>query len=221
MLKEYSDKLDNVNIKVVSIVKDILDSNKNILTGLEECNKELLVKAKENLKNMGARAVEIDNMVLKILALYAPEATDLRLVLASFKIINELLRASSNTRTFISGLSTYCSELDEKDFRDLAIPMQKSTIECLSLIVDMLNSTTNEEIESLHQKVIVAESKTNEYYEVLQDSIYKKNLEKLDFDKYNKILRAFRKSEKIGDRALDIAALIHFAKIGGELGAFE
>lgn len=221
MLKDYSDKLIEINDKMLAITQDILDANKIILAGLQECNKELLDNAKNNLKNMSSRTTDIDNSIVKILALYSPEAKDLRFAVSFFKISNELLRASSNTRTFITGLSNYCTELDETTVKDFAVPMQKSTIECLTSIVNMIKSSSNDEIQELFNQIVISENKTDEYYELLQDSIYKKAPNIDDFGKFTKILRALRKSEKIADRALDVGTLIHFARIGGKLGPLE
>lgn len=221
MLKDYSDKLDEINDKMLSITQDILDANKIILTGLQECNKGLLDNAKSNLKNMSTRTTEIDNSIVKILALYSPEAKDLRFAVSFFKISNELLRASSNTRTFISGLSNYCTELDETTVKEFAVPMQKSTIDCLTAVVKMIKATSNEETQESFNNIIVSENKTDEYYELLQDNIYKKAPNIEDFGKFTKILRALRKSEKIADRALDVGNLLLFARIGGELGTAE
>lgn len=221
MLKDYSDKLIEINDKMLAITQDILDANKIILAGLQECNKELLDNAKNNLKNMSSRTTDIDNSIVKILALYSPEAKDLRFAVSFFKISNELLRASSNTRTFITGLSNYCTELDETTVKDFAVPMQKSTIECLTSIVNMIKSSSNDEIQELFNQIVISENKTDEYYELLQDSIYKKAPNIDDFGKFTKILRALRKSEKIADRALDVGTLIHFARIGGKLGPLD
>lgn len=221
MLKDYSDKLNEINDKMLAITQDILEANKIILTGLQECNKDLLDNAKNTLKNMSLRTTDIDNSIVKILALYSPEAKDLRFTVSFFKISNELLRASSNTRTFITGLSNYCTELDEITVKDFAVPMQKSTIECLSNVVKMIKSSSNDEIQEFFNQIVISENKTDEYYELLQDSIYKKAPNIDDFGKFTKILRALRKSEKIADRALDVGTLIHFARIGGKLGHLE
>ena len=113
MLKTYSNQLDEINEKIVNIAESLLAANRVILNGLQECDKELLESAKNSLKNMSSKTVKIDNTIVKLLALYTPEAKDLRLIVSFLKITNELVRASSNTRSFISGLSNYCKELDE------------------------------------------------------------------------------------------------------------
>ncbi|MBU1883113.1 PhoU family transcriptional regulator [bacterium] len=221
MLKTYSNQLDDINEKIATIAENILEANRVILNGLQECDKKLLEKAKESLKNMSSKTVEIDNTIVKILALYSPEARDLRLIVSFFKITNELLRASSNTRSFISGLSNYCTELDETTVKEFAVPMQKSTVECLTAVVTMIKTTCTDETQELFNKVLISESKTDDLYELLQDNIYKQAPSIEDFGKFTKILSALRKSEKIADRALDVGSLLLYARIGGELGLIE
>ena len=96
--------------------------------------------------------------------------------------------------------------------------MQKSTVECLAAVVEMIKTTCEDETQDNFNKVLIAESKADDFYEILQDHIIKMAPNIEDFGKFTKILSALRKSEKIADRALDIASLLLFARLGGELG---
>ena len=221
MLITYSNQLDEINNKIEEIAENILEANQAILNGLIECDKEVLESAKESLKNMSSKTTEIDNNIIKVLALYSPEARDLRLIVSLFKITNELLRASSNTRSFISGLSNYCTELDVVTVKDFAVPMQRSTVECLLKVVSMLKTTCTDETQELFNKLLIGESKTDDLYELLQESVIKQAPNIEDFGKFTKILSALRKSEKIADRSLDIGTLLLFARVGGEMGMKE
>ncbi|MDD2357289.1 MAG: hypothetical protein PHX13_05195 [Thiovulaceae bacterium] len=221
MLITYSNQLDEINDKIVVIAENILEANKAILNGLIECDKDLLESAKESLKNMSSKTTEIDNSIIKVLALYSPEARDLRLIVSLFKITNELLRASSNTRSFIAGLSDYCKELDVVTVKDFAVPMQKSTVDCLITVAAMLKTTCSDETQELFNKLLIGESKTDDLYELLQESVFKQAPNIEDFGKFTKILSALRKSEKIADRSLDVGTLLLFARVGGEMGIRE
>lgn len=217
MLPTYSAQLEAVNTEIGSLAQNIYDANSVILEGLTKCNKELLESAKESLKNMSSKTNDIDNSIVKILALFSPEAKDLRLMVTMFKITNELLRASANTRSFITGLVEYCSEIDAISVRDFAVPMQKSTVECLDIINKMLHTSCADETQELYNRLLIAESKTDDLYELLQESVVKQAPVQTDFEKYTKMLRSLRKSEKIADRALNIGNVLLFAKLGGEL----
>ncbi len=219
MIKTYMQELDNINSTISTLLNDILQANIGIAKGLLECDKQLLDLAKKSLNNMSTKTTEIDNHIVKILALHSPEARDLRLIVSIFKITNELVRASSNTRSFIKGFSSYCDELDMQTIKEYALPLQKETINCLEGILDMVKSTCVDEIQELFNKVLISENKTNDLYELLQENIFQHAKEIEDFTKFTKILNALRKSEKIADRALEIGNLLLFAKIGGHIGS--
>lgn len=221
MLKTYSNQLEDINNNILSVAISILESNKVVLNAMLECDKELLESAKNSIKNMSARMTEIDNHIIKVLALYSPEARDLRLIVSLFKITNELLRASSNTRSFISGLSNYCVELDSDTVRNFAVPMHKSTVDCLTTMVEMLQTTCTDETQENYNKILIEENKSDDLYELLQENVIKQAPHIEDFHKFTKILSALRKSEKISDRSLDVANLLLFARVGGEMGVIE
>lgn len=221
MMKTYREDLEDINTTISILINDILQANIIIAGGLQKCDIDLLNSAKENIKNMLSKTANIDNKIIKMLALNSPEARDLRFIVAIFKITNELVRASSNTRSFIKGFSSYCDELDMQTIKEYALPLQKATIECLQGILEMFQATCEDEIQELFNKVLIAENKTDDLYELLQDNIFKHAKEIENFSKFTKILNALRKSEKIADRSLEIAHLLLFAKLGGHLGSLE
>lgn len=220
-MKTLAQELQDISSAISKIIDDILQANIIIASGLEKCDTVMLEEAKKSLNNMSSKTSSIDNQIVKILALYSPEARDLRLIVSVFKITNELVRASSNTRSFIKGFSSYCDELDLQTIKEYALPLQKATIECLQGVFDMVRSDCIDEIGELFNAVLIAENKTDDLYELLQESIFRQAKEIEDFTKFTKILNALRKSEKIADRALEIANLLLFAKIGGNIGSLE
>jgi phosphate transport system protein len=153
----------------------------------------------------------------KILALYSPEARDLRQVVSYLKITNELLRASTNTRSFIKGFTDVCSDVDLDIINQYAIPMQKSTTKAMKLAISILPLDCNDEIQDICNDVLIEESKTDDLYEMVEKSLFKQASKENDFEKFHNMLRALRKSEKIADRATSIANLLLYIKIGGNL----
>ena len=118
-------------------------------------------------------------------------------------------------------MSNYCIELDAVTVKDFAVPMQRSTVECLLTVVSMLKTTCSDETQELFNKLLIGESKTDDLYELLQESVIKQAPNIEDFGKFTKILSALRKSEKIADRSLDVGTLLLFARVGGEMGIRE
>ena len=114
MLQTFKANLDDIRQKITRIGEDLVKSNELILLALENCDEVKFNEARNYIKNITSKTDEIDNAVIKVLALYTPEARDLRQVVAYFKITNELSRACSNTRSFIRDLLMYVKILMSK-----------------------------------------------------------------------------------------------------------
>ncbi|RXK01129.1 hypothetical protein CRU98_01375 [Arcobacter sp. CECT 8986] len=220
MLKKYTQDLENVHDKALNIVQNILQSNIYILEALETNNLKLLEEAKNCLKSISSESTEIDNSIVKLLALETPEASDLRRVVSFFKITNEIQRTASNTKGIIKNFELCYNTLDEKYISKYTIPLQKTTIICLEGILKMAESS-NDTVKENFNLVFEAQKRTDELYNLFQDNIMKENKEIEQFNQYTKVLNTFRKYDKIANRSLDIAYLIVYAKLGGVLGEVE
>jgi len=108
-------------------------------------------------------------------------------------------------------------ELDKEIINDYAIPMQKATIEALKHTVEMININDIDEVQDLYSKVLIAENKSDDLYDMIETSILSKMDSMQNYKTINKMLSSLRKSEKIADRALSIASLLLYASIGGEI----
>ena len=217
MLKNYEEKLNEIKTSIADIGNGLVQANKLILEALEGCDDAKFTQAKSHIKNVSQKTNDIDKNIITTLALHAPEARDLRALVSYLKITNELLRASTNTRGFIKGFIAVCSEVNIITINEYAIPMQKSTVESLIHTMQMINIDCMDEIQECFNKVLIAENKTDDLYEMVENSLLKEAKDIEHFDKYHKMLGALRKSEKIADRAMSIASLLLYANNGGEI----
>jgi len=217
MIKNYDIELQNVKKEIVSIANGLSKANELILKAIKTCDKKLFEESKTHIKNITNRTNDIDNSIIKLLALYAPEARDLRQVIAYLKITTELLRASTNTRSFIKGFMNVCKEVDIHTINEYAIPLQNSTTKAINIMVSMLDIDCPDELQDCFNEVLIEENKTDDLYELLEKSILHNSKKTDDFEKIHKILRAFRKSAKIADRTISIANLLVYIKVGGTL----
>jgi len=217
MLPKYKEKLDEIKNAVLDIARGLSKSNELILEAMEGCDEEIFSNARDFIRNVGEKATSIDNDIVKTLALYSPEAKDLRLLVAYLKVTNELVRASSNTRSYIKGFTLTCKELDKDIVKEYAIPMQKATVEALKYMVDMIDNNDSDEVQELFSKVLISENKSDDLYDMIETSVLSNEENKIDFKTTNKMLSSLRKSEKIADRSLSIASLLLYASIGGEI----
>ncbi len=217
MLINYKEKLDEIKSSIKEIGNALIKSNNIIIDALKDCKLDHFNDAKLAIKNISNKTNEIDNEIITTLALHSPEARDLRAMVSYLKITNELVRACSNTRSFIKGFQEVCKKVDIKTINDYAIPMQKSTVEALEYTVKMIDVDCVDEIQEHFNKVLIAESKTDDLYEMIENTLIKQADKADNFSRYHQMLSSLRKSEKVADRAISIASLLLFANNGGEI----
>ncbi len=208
------ESLEEIKNNISAIINGLVNSNELIYEAIKDCKKETFTQARAEIKNIGAKADEIDNSIIRALALYSPEARDLRTLVAYLKMTNELSRATSSTRSFIRGFSAICDDIDTQTLNEFIVPMQKSTLKAVKSTASMIDIDDEDEIKDVYNEVLIQESKTDDLYEMVERSLTKK-LD--DFEKTHNILKALRKSGKIASRSIGIANLFVYAKVGGSL----
>ncbi|MBA1432442.1 MAG: phosphate uptake regulator PhoU [Epsilonproteobacteria bacterium] len=218
MVQTFKQNVEEVKNKITAIGEDLVKANELILAALKDCNEEQFNEARNSIKNITSRTDDIDNAIIKILALYTPEARDLRQVVAYFKITNEIARACSNTRSFIRGFTAVCKDLDVNTINEYTVPMQASTVKAIKTSIAMINVEDTDELQEMYEEVLIEENKADDLYEMIERKLVAQaeNCSN-SFEKFHKMLRALRKSEKIAGRAISVANLLVYIKVGGTL----
>lgn len=217
MVTKFDENLEVIKNKINNIGDGLVSANELLLEAIQTCDNEKFDKAKSYIKNISSKTNDIDNDIIKILALYAPEARDLRRVIAFLKITSELSRASSNTRSFIRGFTDVCKDVDVETINEYALPMQRATLHAIKTSIVMVNIEDEDEIREIYNEVLIEENKTEDLYEMVERNLLIQANNSDNFEKYHKMLKALRKSSKIASRAISIANLLVYAKVGGSL----
>jgi len=207
--------LKEIKNEVRELFSNLVKSNEIILDGLKSCNVSEFDKAKEYVKSASIQTDEIDNLIIKILALYSPEARDLRRLVAYLKITTELARASTNTNSFIKGFLNVCELIDRELIDKYLVTLDEATLKCLKVTSEMLDIEDEEELKNKFNEVVVEEHKTDDLYDAIEEEILKNS--NLDYATLNKVLKTIRKMEKIADRMIEVANLLMFYKLGGQI----
>ena len=215
MITKFEENLEEIKVKIIDIGTGLVRANELLLDAIQDCNEEKFTEAKTYIKNISSKSDHIDNSIIKVLALYTPEARDLRQVIAYLKITNELSRACSNTRSFIRGFTDVCKDVDVETINEYAVPMQESTVKAVSQSIAMINLDDEDEIRETYNDVLIQENKTDDLYEMVERNLSLQADGSNSFEKFHKMLRALRKSGKISSRAISIANLLVYAKVGG------
>ena len=219
MLKPYETKLANIKEEISKIGVDVIDSLELCLNSLTQKNIGDLKNVEITEKKLQIKSNEIDNMIVTTLALYSPEAKDLRQLVSYLKITNELVRTGSNAKDFAKKFrKSYSDDLNTSIIIEYAIPLLRSALLSLQTSISIIDETDAKQIEERYHRVIVEESKTDDLYLMVEKNILKLITKNLDLSKeYFDILSALRRLEKIADRAVSIANLLQFAQVGGDM----
>lgn len=219
MLRKYDEKVIEVRDELISIGETVVDSLGDALTFIKDDNISSLKDISVSFKTLDSKSSEIDNKIITTLALYSPEATDLREMVAYLKCTNELMRSAKNVKEFLKLFrKAYSDDLNTKMINEYTIPLLKSAKLSLETSVSMIDDRNKEHIEEKYQRVQIEETKTDDLYEMVEKNILKLMSKNLELAKeYFDILSSLRRLERTSDRAVSLANLLQFAEIGGEL----
>lgn len=219
MLKTYEEKRNNIKEEVLTIGNTVIEALEISLNTLKSDDISTLKDIDLSVKKLSNKSNEIDNLIVTTLALYSPEAKDLREMVSYLKITNELIRAAANVKGFIKIFrKAFSDDLNTSTILEFTIPLHKSALLALRTSMAMIEETNDEHAEEKYHKVIVEESKSDDLYGMVEKNILKLTTKNLELSKeYFDILSSLRKLAKISDRASSIASLALFAQIGGDI----
>lgn len=219
MLKIYEDKRVAIQDELLKIGDTVIESLELALKAIKNDSLSDLKEISISYKKLSNQSNAIDNSIIKALALYSPEAKDLRELVSYLKITNELIRAGGNTKDFVKIFrKSFTDDLNKKTILEYGIPLLKSTILSMQTAMSMIKEADEKRVEEKFQRVVVEESKTDDLYAMLEKNILKLVTKNLDLSKeYFDSLTSLRKLAKTSDRAVSIANLIVYAEMGGEL----
>lgn len=219
MLPRYENKLNEIRTQLSRLVTSIISANTETLQAFEKNQDDLYESARTHLKSIQGKANSIDNEVIKTLALYGPEAEELRLLVAFLKMTNELDRVGENMKKYNNRVQELSrSKCDLSIMTPSIIQLQKTTLNALQYIHDHLESMNTSDAQELFRKVSVEESKNDDLFSIIEKDLLNLISESHELSAdYVKVLSGLRKLERTGDRTVNIAALLLYAQQGGEL----
>ncbi|MCW8928963.1 MAG: PhoU family transcriptional regulator [Gammaproteobacteria bacterium] len=220
MLPTETEKLAKIQHEILVLGEIVLETNQQILDALKECQPCKIDEiSKIKKQERYSKIDEIDDNIIKFFALYTPEARDLRQLIAFLKMTNEFDRIANSCNSFIRDFPRALSDDVDKDFiLEYAIPLQKTSISALKSALKLIELDDKEQVEEEYKNVVVEEGKNDELYQIIEKNLLKKiNINLTLSQDYQDIMQALRRLEKVADRALSIASLMHYAKLGGTI----
>ncbi len=219
MLKNYKEILDKSRNRVLDFANDILRACDLAFDSFKQSDEQKANEARVMLKNAHNINSKIDNEIIKTLALFSPEARDLRVVIAHLKIASELTRISDYIRSCAKSIKMQISgEFDLSSLKDDTISYMLSTRKSLESAIKSIKTDSVEKLEELYRTVNVEESKCDDIHSILEHNAMQQICITPDMAKdFVIFLKSMRKLERISDRSLNIVKLSLFAHMGGKL----
>ncbi len=219
MLENYKEILEKSRKRVLELGDDVLKSYTLTVQGCQEQDISKASEARNMLKDSHERNSKIDNEIIKTLALFSPEARDLRVVIAHLKIASELTRIADYIRSYAKKVKMQISgEVELSPLRDDMNSFLESTRKSFEAALASIQADSEDKLENLYRKVNVEESKCDDITSILEKNIIQQiciNPEAAE--DMVEFIKTMRKLERISDRSVNIVKLAYFAHKGGKL----
>ena len=204
MLNEFQKLINSTKLTIKKLGEELINYQENTLNIL--INKDInKFKSLKDIKNMNTKANKIDNDIIKMFALYQPEADILRDLISMLKINDEIFKIYKNIRSYTKTLK---EEFEFYKNKKNLINMHKISLEALKI-------SFNNNYQVMTQKSKEINEKAKKYYPLLQKEI----LTALKNNKINikniKIVNNIEELKKILEHTQNISELISFVKKGG------
>lgn len=216
MLPNYAQKMEEVRNDIVTMAKFAYESLKLSYEGLKNSDVALFESARSNrVKHLGYLANGVDNNIVIALALYTPEASELRALIALLKSTNELMRIGNAAKSYAAGMEEAIKQgINIEPLKPFISELHLSAMRSVEALIHLLEDFSMDS----YRAIMVEEDKSDELATLLQKEIVDRLMDQQEsLPSYLKLLRRIRKLEKAVDSTENIAKLLMYANEGGKI----
>jgi len=162
---------------------------------------------------------DIDNHVITTIALYGPEASELRELIAYLKITNEFERIGIAAKKYSIRIYPYFQILqDNQAIRDDIVKLHECSIKTIEYAKNACTTPDEEafDYESNLNLARAEEEKTDVLYVDINKNMLDQNLHQKLHDPFS-MFNSIRRLERSADHAINICSLMKYAKKGGKM----
>ena len=222
MLQKYEERLSEIKKMLLGLGSDIIMASEKALSGMESLDATRFESARTLLKNVETQANAVDNEIVVTLALFGPEAKDLRKMVAYLKITNELVKIAENIRSFSKRMALHLQgDVPLISLHEYSTHLCKTSVQAVTLALGTIDIGDKDTLEDTYRKVKVEESKSDDLYSILEKNILSDITKTIDQSAdFIQILSTMRKLERMADRSVNIVQLMIFSRVGGEMKTY-
>lgn len=180
------------------------------LDALVRGDEELAQAIVERDKKLDALETEVDKLAVRVIALRAPMADDLREVIAALKIAGVVERIGDYSKN----IAKRVGEIeDRKRFEPLTLLPAMGEL-ASEMVHDVLTAYAARDAD-LAREVIAADEKVDAFYNSIFRNLVSYMVENpATISSAAQLLFVARNIERIGDHATNVAEMVHFAATG-------
>lgn len=224
MLQKYEERLVEVKQMLLELGSEVTMACEKALSGIENLDASRFESARSMLKNVEAQANAIDNEIVVTLALFGPEAKDLRKMVAYLKITNEMVKIADNVRSFSKRMALHLqtqSGTPITSLHEYSTHLCKTSVQAVTIAIGTINVADKDALEDAYRRVKVEESKSDDLYSILEKNVLSDISKMIDQSAdFIQFLSTMRKLERMADRSVNIVQLMIFARVGGEIKTY-
>lgn len=214
---KFQEKRKEIRDRLFDVAGLAIGSHGLCMNSIKEASPEKLIEVAGYVAEIDDKVNMIDNEIVTALALYSPEGSELRELVAFLKITNEFERIVIAARKYAFRLQPYFEFIKQnKQIRDNLIDLHERTIETISYAKGATLGDEGFDYADNLEKAKLAEEKTDELYSLINKNILDFNIQK-ELDDPFSIFNSIRRLERSADHAVNICSLMKFAKIGGKI----
>ena len=211
-MAQLDDELKLLVKELVTMTKMVIKQMHKTKEAYLSSDPDLAEEVIHNENRINAMELSIDKECENLLALYHPLASDLRLVIASLKIISDLERIGD----YAHGIASYV--VDAEQAMDAEVLEEAKVSKMFDLVISMLEDIQTaivEEDTKLARKVYRKDSKLNKINSASSEVIAKAIKNKPDtIEQALYLFSTIRKLERAGDHIKNIAEdLIFYVEV--------
>ncbi|QIG55293.1 phosphate signaling complex protein PhoU [Altererythrobacter sp. BO-6] len=177
-----------------------------LVRGDEELGNKIVARDKK----IDALEMEVDKLAVRVIALRAPMADDLREVIAALKIAGVVERIGDYSKNIAKRVGDI---EDRKRFEPLTLLPAMGEL-AAEMVHDVLTAYAARDPE-LAREVIAADAKVDAFYDSIFRNLVSHMVENPStISSAAQLLFVARNIERIGDHATNVAEMVHFAATG-------
>ncbi len=215
--KVYLEKTAHLDKLIHEIMNDAYEVHKHICEGVSNKDQSKVAALDKDIEYFHQKASDIENEVVKILALFGPEAKELRQLVAYFKIAYFAAKIGELGVKFSKRILGFMDDgfMNMGIYKDLS-DLNLSTLKCVQYARDSIAMSEKSALHETLKHALTEESKTDELFSLITKDIIINNYKEEMYIKASiEFFSAGRRLERAADCAVDVIKLIDYAKFGG------